>query len=499
MFSLPHDPSLILGCIVDPDVRDRLLAVAKIQSLPEASERSLNEAIHALRSLEHTQRELMSFNIFKDSDGNDEGKDNVLVQAIVDARKGVVEAAETLADARLSVLKKLAEARGVIPPVSFNVATPVDYTKSVMKLLPVASDSLVLDAQYFNFTSNAQNSQNTLASINAFVSGSVEILGQKHAREASTAVQTQISQQIETHSIEGSLIITARCTHKNARMFAPFVIDPDRAVTAWNAYHTDDKINHKSYNAMDKVLNSTDNEKTLDLVEGAAYGSSFVVMIHVVRTTNTETSQQLASVASSLQTQMNVANWFANSSGGVGIGASFATDIKELLSTQDVQSHASIVAVGCIPTIKAGEVQLGVKTFSNFDPATTMGQLATMANSSSAQQSSVQNSAKQARTGGQMLAIRNSEIKTVMSSLAKLDGEKDGILDVSTAMCALSDFVQKAEAGESGVPIHFYVRQLSKADVARLWFKEYFPDRYNTIVDDRKLEEDESKSDPESL
>ena len=40
----------------------------------------------------------------------------------------------------------------------------------------------------------------------------------------------QVDSQMKSHKLEGTLIISAVCTHKVANIFAPFVLDPDKYV-----------------------------------------------------------------------------------------------------------------------------------------------------------------------------------------------------------------------------------------------------------------------------
>ena len=101
----------------------------------------------------------------------------------------------------------------------------------------------------------------------------------------------------------------------------------------------------------------------------------------------------MTSLAFSLQWQFVVCSWFASETGGFGVDSSFANDIKNLLSTQNITSHVSIIAMGSIPSIKSNQVQIGVKTFADFDPAKMMGKLAALANATTNDKSSVAASA----------------------------------------------------------------------------------------------------------
>jgi hypothetical protein len=228
----------------------------------------------------------------------------------------------------------------------------------------------------------------------------------------------------------------------------------------------------------------TGKEKFLPLLSGATFGSSFVGMVHVLRTEGTESSQAMTSLAASMQEQFEVGCWFSNESGGFGVDTSFSNDIKNLLSTQNISSHVSIIATGSIPSIKSNQVQIGVKTFADFDPAKMMTNLATLANATTNDKNSVAASATAARTGAQMLAIQGSQVANVMLGLGKIDDGVNKMLDINSMMTAFEDYVDKAIAGEIGVPINYYVKSISRAQLAEMWVAKYFPNRYLMIAGD---------------
>ena len=68
--------------------------------------------------------------------------------------------------------------------------------------------------------------------------------------KASASVQQQMSQQIEHHNLTGTLVVTATCTHANACVFAPFIIDVDKGIRSWNLAFPDDQMNSSDEKAM---------------------------------------------------------------------------------------------------------------------------------------------------------------------------------------------------------------------------------------------------------
>lgn len=147
-------------------------------------------------------------------------------------------------------------------------------------------------------------------------------------------------------------------------MLIPMVLDPERSVRAYNQTEPlDDKI-LGTLEGMQKVLEDAETAgpesvtKTLNVLNGMTTGSSFIGMVHVLRSEKTDTSQRMKSVSANIQAQMKTGGWFAHMNGGFGVDASFAKDVKQLLSTQEISSHCSCVSLGTIPSIKSNQVQV---------------------------------------------------------------------------------------------------------------------------------------------
>lgn len=474
--TIPYHPSLVLGNIVDENRLNSLIEIAKLQAPIDAAMNDLNADIQLRRSLDLTRQELINLKI--------DTKD--LDEPINEANKGILEAAKNVAKVKIDAGPKINKIRSAMPVITKSIESPVDYNRTLLKQMPLAADSIEMDAQYFSFEENSQSSAATISKIKSFVAASTSFLGTERSVQASNQAERQIAQQSENHTLSGTLIITANCTHKDAVLLAPFVLDVDKGIRVWNEVIPDKKIKIDDVRSMQEIAaeEGTSSEKRMHILSGATYGSSFIGMVHVLKSESTTSSQEMLSTAAKLQAQMKTGGWFAKASGGFGVDASFARDVKNLLSSQQISSHISIVSMGCIPNIKSNEVQLGVKTIADFDPASMMGKLATLANATNADQESVDEAATSARTGAQMLSIRGSEIQNVMSGLATIDSGQNKMLDINSLMTAFEDYVEKALAGNIGVPINFYLKSITRAQLAQMWVAKYYPNKYLTISGD---------------
>ncbi|KAK3990397.1 hypothetical protein QBC44DRAFT_368925 [Cladorrhinum sp. PSN332] len=89
-----------------------------------------------------------------------------------------------------------------------------------------------------------------------------------------------------------------------------------------------------------------------------------------------------------------------------------------------------------------------------------------------------------ARTGGQMVSMKAGEVKAALSALAEIDDGANKIVDINSMMNALEDYLKKAADGSSGVPINYYLKDITKDMLAEMWVAKYYPDKYMTITYD---------------
>lgn len=476
--TIPYDSSLVLGNVVHPETMKNLLDIAAAQAPVEAAQDELNSLITMKRSLDMTTQELLNMNV-----------DTAQLQSeIASVNQEISKSADSYAKLRITQEKAIKDLRAKQLAVHADIESPIDYVRTQIKKMPLSADSIKMDAQYFSFDENSQRAQNIISSVKTFVSESTSFLGDKLSTEAATAAATQLSRQLENHNVEGTLVITASCTHKDAALLAPFILDVDKAIRVWNSVFSSDneKIKISTPAELAKIADEegTSKELVLPILSGATYGSSFVGMVHVLRSESTQSSQEMASIAANMQSQFDIGCWYASEAGGFGVDSNFASDIKNMLSKQTVSSHVSLITMGSIPSIKSNQVKIGVKQFADFDPAKMMDKLATLANSTSSEKKSVAESAAAARTGKQMIEMQGATVNNVMLGLAEIDDGANQMLDVNSLMTAFEDYVAKAIAGEIGVPINYYVKNITRAQLAQMWVAKYFPGQYLAISGD---------------
>lgn len=480
--TIPYDPSLVLGNIVSQEKLNNIIQISKLQAPSDAAENELNSLITLKRSVDMTVQETIGMGITPTD----------LISESQKIGQQIEKAAANYGKAKVAAEKAIQPLRAKMNSVNESVESPIDYNKSQLKKMPISSDSLQMNSQYFSFDQNAQTSQSHAATVASFVHESLQYFGESQASQGSASAQSQMNSQHSRHNIAGTLVITITCTHKNAQVFAPYILDVDKAVRTWNAMYPDNmiKTNDPSSIAKIEAQSNTKQDKSFSILSGATYGSSFVGMVHVLNTTNSSSSQSMESVAASMQETFEIGGWFASGTGNFGVSSSFSNSAKNLLSIQNVTSHATLITMGIIPSIKSNQVKMAVQSFSDFDPAKSMQQLATLQGATASENNTVAEGASAARTGQQMISLKNATIKATLSGVSEIDDGQNKIIDTNSMMTAMEDYINKCVTGGDnlGVPINYYLKPISQSEIARAWLAKYYPNKFNKAgaADDSK-------------
>jgi hypothetical protein len=448
--------------------------ISKAQAPVDAAQDALNSLISSKRSLDMTKTEIHTLGVDTAS----------LDTELTKLNDAIGKAAGAYAAAKMTAEPIIQKLRESIRMVHSSVESPVDYLKTEIKTMPLAADTLNMDVQYFSFDSNSQKAATFSAQIASYVSNSVSLIfGPNESIKAGTAAATQVSRQVSTHDVQGTLVFSVVCTHKNASVLAPFVLHIDKAIKVWNHLIPSKKLDPTNRAAMMKIAanDSDENKEKFSIISGTTFGSSFVGMVHVLNSTNTSVGETLSSAATSLQETMDTGAWLARESGSMGVDAKFASDVKNLLSQQNVTSHVTLLSMGVIPSIVASDVDKAVQKFTDFDPASNMKQVMAIQSATDASQESVKQKAEAARTGEQAAELQGKTVETTLSALAVIEGEKNKILDTNSLMTALDDYLKKAAEGTCGVPINYYLKDVDQKMLAEMWVAKYFPGQFMAI------------------
>jgi len=471
--SIPYHPSLSLGDIVNPVVLQKLLQISDLRASINAAQDKLNSFVSMRRSMEITIQELMNMNI----------DPTQLIQNNANIATSILQAATAYADVRMKQEAQIQELKASLSTTNIQAdwESPVDYNRTQIKELPLAAESLKMDVQYFSYNQNGRSADTTIASIKDFINESTSILGDAISNKIGTDAVSQINNQKENHDLAGTLIITASCTHKNAIILYPLILDIDKTIELWNQIFSadEDKIKTNDITALKlSVLKGTGSDRTISILSGANYGSSFVGMVHLLRRESTEMLP--SSIIEHIQEQFTLGKWFAKESGSFGVDPSFVRNIKNLLSTQNITSHVNVITMGVIPSVKSNEVRTSVKTLADVDAAKAISDLTVITNATD-NTSTISSSATVAQTGAEMLSIKGAAIENVILSLSKIDNSVNQTLDIQSLMTAFEDYITKVSEGKAGVPVSYYIKNINRAQLAQLWLNKYYNNQNSSI------------------
>ncbi|KAF7914248.1 uncharacterized protein EAF01_000654 [Botrytis porri] len=132
---IPCDPSLVMANIVSDEALQIVSQISAFQAPVDAAQEELNTLLTAKRSLKMTCIELMNLGI-----GTSKFSDSI---EKLDSR--IESAACDYAEEKIKSEEKIQPRRAQIRSVHVNMESPVDYVKTQIKRMPLASDSLNMD------------------------------------------------------------------------------------------------------------------------------------------------------------------------------------------------------------------------------------------------------------------------------------------------------------------------------------------------------------------
>ena len=144
--TIPYDPSLVLGSIVDPTTIAKVKEISDAQASPDAKQAELNSLMSLKRSLDMTKTELLQMGIKPD-----DASMKTLDDELNTLDKTIPVAAAQYCDAKIGAEKVIAALRSDLKSgVKIEYESPVDYVKTQIKTMPLAADSLNMDVRKSN-------------------------------------------------------------------------------------------------------------------------------------------------------------------------------------------------------------------------------------------------------------------------------------------------------------------------------------------------------------
>ncbi|CAH0046063.1 unnamed protein product [Clonostachys solani] len=407
--SIPYDPSLVLGSVLSNAALQLVNEISRAEAPVNAAREELDALVASRKSLDKTKSELNNLGI--DTFPLDDEINNL--------NSKIASVATDYARIKLEVEAAVRNLRSKIHGIGSGagVESPIDRLKAQPISVPLAAESLKVDVQYFSLDTNEQNSNSFASSISSLVSDATSWLGAKLSAEISQAAEAQVLDQVKRHSVVGTLILSASCTHRNGVMLEPLTIDPDKGIKAWNRLFPDDRIDVTGPREMAELARTADGNESSNkfgLVSGMSLGSSFIGMVHVLSSTNSDAE------------------------------------------TPAVKSHVTFLTTGTISGVTLNESASDKPVLETILPAFQRVQL-----------NDLDDRALDPTQLGQGLV--DSALTEVNSSISKL-------VDTNFMTAALNDYLRKASSGSSGVPLSYHLKEITKGDIAEAWVAKYHPE-----------------------
>ncbi|CAH0043062.1 unnamed protein product [Clonostachys rhizophaga] len=407
--SIPYDPSLVLGSVLSNATLQLVNEISRAEAPVSATREELEALVASRKSLGKTKSELINLGI--DTSPIDDEINNLSSR--------IASVTEDYARIKLKVEAAVGSLRSKIYGIgnSAGVERPIDFLKAQQVSIPLAAESLKVDAQYFSMDPNEQSANSFASNISSVVSDATSWLGTRLSAEISQAAEAQVLGQVKRHSVAGTLILSASCTHRDGLILEPLAIDPEKGIKAWNRLFPDDRIDATKPREMVELARTADGSEAdnkLGLVSGMSLGSSFIGMVHVLNSTSSN------------------------------------------VQTPAVRSHVTFLTTGTTPEVTLSESASDKPELDTLLPALQRVQLNDLDDGT--------------LNPGQLgQGLVDSALTKVNSSISKL-------LDVNYMTAALNDFLRKASSGGIGVPLSYHLRQVNKGDIAEAWVAKYHPE-----------------------
>jgi len=484
MTSIPADPSMVLGQVISPWRILKLQAIAQVQQPVDDANDRFNAKSLVYYQMACLEQEMINL-------GMSEG-DVMKIQRMKDQSKTqMVNAAVEMASIAVGAedaITKLKTDLNQQTLITMKPESPVALRDSPIKSMNLSFDSLKFDVQYFRNQEVKQFEVSMAANVSTHVGRTMEASQQgkgsvSMSQSMSNSVAATMNTTMDFQELEGTMVITAYCTHKMADVFAPFVLDAVRAVAAWNfemksnPLSTDPVSMYTAATSTDPIIKGVN---TLSILTGITRASSFVGMVHFLKSENTMSTQMSLSITSAVQSSIESELAVKGMSGSFGAqqqtSSSFGMTASSLMSTSNLSNTASLVCMGAIPDIKASSVETFVKTL-NMTPEKSMKALgAIQGETNGSVNNNMKAMAAAGKTGAQFISMKNEYIDKTVSSIDAHDKSCNSVIDTKTMFTAFESYVNKCMEGNGvGVPTNFYVTEMTIADIAKTYIRKYYP------------------------
>jgi len=331
-----------------------------------------------------------------------------------------------------------------------HVESPIDWSKSEVAIMKRGFDSITVHSDYMS----TQDVKQKMGSFKGKVSQSAGFERAGVESQIAKTVESNVTSTHEMQDVEGTIILAARVTTRNVRVFKPLVYDADKLISAWRNLHgTYPNIGHP------------DIKKKIIMMTETVMGGALVGCVHLIRSEMTNQNQvNLASLVDSSVKIGGLISRLAGVTANYKLSTEFGSKIASLISSSGLQTQFDLYCLGTIPTIQKDTVTQSIRTFgADFDPA-KFNIMAQGADGTSSGDNNAQNNTDVVQR--QSNAANN--ITATITALYKEESKQDA-LTFTTFLTAFTDFVTKMREDEyAGIPVGMNFTELDEQQVINI-------------------------------
>jgi len=502
---------MVLGGVVDDEQVADLQAIAQLQKDVEGKQDAYNAQMRNKLSLDMSVQQIKSMKTGHNTNKEVEEMKKELGEIRKIQDKETMAALLALVRARTKFEKdyiKMMKAR-TRTKITMQVESPMKFKESSVETLPIGTESLQMDVQYFRCEKGKQGSMAHVKKVSEHTaSASTSRRWYGHGgggNSVGSDTEEHMNRQTESNDVVGTLVITARATHKKAK-FYDAKYDSTKLLRAWNQKVKGETIDlpanvnevFNEWTEKKDILADDEeewaNDKSIAVLTGQTYGSTFIGFIHFLKSKKTNSIQEVRKNAKTTARATSSALWWASYSGSFGLDKATSDEIKCLMSSASISSHVCVQTYGLIPSIASQGMDTSIKRFSSFDPKATDEKLSLL-NSKKDTNGGFDARKQQAVRAGQISGSERAKIGAVLTGIQDGDKSNNQVLNMNSMMLAFDDYVKNVREAEGGVPLTFFVSRLRKADVIGHWMQEFRPDLWERGINGRKLHDDDESDD----
>lgn len=461
--SIPYDPTLVLGNVITIDKINTLIKLSELQTQVNALDDAVTSAFQLVLSIKMSIVEL----------GNLQIDTSNLRASQISAEDDLKAYIAQRTAAKISYQKAVLEESLKVKAsqVGKEPNSPLNFEKSKLQYLDLSSDTMKMDVQYYKFMRNSQSNSDEVATISSSIAESISFLGDYEKASTQSQIHSQVNRAYQNDDMSGMLTVSISSTHKKVAQFSPIIINIDEMMRAYAL------INGKAFDPKVQRDCSKASDPTMTILTGVSYGSSFIGFIYITNDQATSSNQITESSFESANAAVKISSWFdlgsTETSGQVTSQAS--SMVKNLLSTQNVNSHFGVICLGIIPTIASNNLKTALK---GYDMGATAEQAINAFNDVGQNGASMANAVQESTTKNEFIKMVAEQAKSTFVGLAALDEEENKVLDLNSMMNAIDDYVTEVRQAQGGVPINFFIESYTDCDIQRMWQDKY--DKYST-------------------